>query len=77
MKCANSRRKKELMKFGVVLLQTYTLISLVIKLCIADVQETQNIPGFQVVADLCLRIHHLTKNCLRAETLLQKLPFLP
>ena len=56
------------MKFFVVLLRNYTLLILVIKLCIADVQETQNSSGFQVVADLHLRIHYLTKNCLQIET---------
>ena len=36
-------------------------------------QETQNSPGVQVVADLHLRIHHSTKNCLQIETVVLQL----
>ena len=32
-------------------------------------RETQNSPGFQVVADLHLRVHYLTKNCSQIETI--------
>ena len=56
--------------WGSLAKSSYTLLTLVIKLCIAAMQETENSFGFQVEADFHSRIHHLTKNCLQIETLL-------